>query len=284
MRTDIKREPFQSGDLEALCKVLADTDIGLTGTEIGHTLAQINIADTDPTMTKWKRLYNALADNQNKRQDGNNVLAFIAKALQPTRYINNRENYESMLRDINIVLAFHGLKIIDDGKFHPVKPVSTLKEAEKRAQNLKTSVSDRNLHKDLLHFCMAELLQDNYFHAVLEATKSVAAKVRSMTGLNSDGAQLIDDAFGGPDPILKINAFKTDTEKSEQRGFTNLAKGLFGTFRNPTAHAPKIEWNLQEQDALDLFTLASYVLMRKYNYEYMLYLLCRSGKRSTPHL
>jgi uncharacterized protein (TIGR02391 family) len=109
---------------------------------------------------------------------------------------------------------------------------------------------------------MAELLQDNYFHAVLEATKSVASKVRSMTGLNSDGAQLIDDAFGGPDPILKINAFKTDTEKSEQRGFTNLAKGLFGTFRNPTAHAPKIEWNLQEQDALDLFTLASYVLRR----------------------
>ena len=262
MGKDKKRKPFNSGDLEALCKVLADTDTGLTGTEIAHTLAQINLVDTDPTMTKWKRLYNALAEDQNKRQSGNKVLSFIATALQPTRYINNREHYESMLSSINIVLAFHGLKFIDDGKFHPVKPVSTLTEAEKRAQKLKSSVSDRNLHKNLLHFCMAELLQDNYFHAVLEATKSVASKVRSLTGLNSDGAQLIDDAFGGSDPILKINAFKTDTEKSEQRGFTNLAKGLFGTFRNPTAHAPKIEWNLQEQDALDLFTLASYVLRR----------------------
>ncbi len=258
----IKRKPFGSGDLEALCKVIADTDTGLTGSEIAHTLAQIDIVDTDPTMTKWKRLYNALAEDQNKRKYGNNVLLFIAKSLQPTRYINNRAHYESILRSINNILAFHGLEFKDDGKFHTIKPVSTLTEAEKRAQNLKTSVSDRNLHEDLLRFCRAELLQDNCFHAVLEATKSVASKVRSMTGLNSDGAQLIDDAFGGSNPILKINAFKTDTEKSEQRGFTNLAKGLFGTFRNPTAHAPKIEWNLEERDALDLFTLASYVLRR----------------------
>ena len=262
MGKDKKRKPFPSGDLEALCKVLADTDTGLTGSEIAHTLAQIDVSDTDPTITKWKRLYNALADDQNKRQYGNKVLSFIAKALQPTRYINNRENYESMLMGVNTVLAFHGLEFRDDGKFHIIKPVSTLAEAEKRAQNLKISVFDRNLHKDLLRFCRAELLQDNYFHAVLEATKSVASKVRSLTGLDSDGARLIDDAFGGTNPILKINAFKTDTEKSEQRGFTNLAKGLFGTFRNPTAHAPKIEWNLEEQDALDLFTLASYVLRR----------------------
>ena len=259
---DIKRNPFPSGDLEALCKVLADTNNGLTGGEIAHTLAQIGVVDIDPMMTKWKRLYNALAEEQNKHQAGNMVLSFIAKALHPMKYINSTERYESMLRSVNTVLAFHGLEFRDDGIFYKVKPVSTLSEAEKRAKKFKSSVSDRNLHNDLLSFCRAELLQENYFHAVLEATKSVGSKVRSMTGLSSDGNQLIDDAFGGTDPILKINAFKTDTEKSEQRGFTNLAKGLFGTFRNPTAHAPKIEWNLEEQDALDLFTLASYVLRR----------------------
>lgn len=260
--TDKKRKSFCSGDLEALCKILADTNTGLTGTEVGHILAQIGVIDKDQTMTKWKRLYNALSENQNKRQDGNKVLSFIAKALHPTRYINDSEQYKLNLNSVNIVLAFHGLEFKDDGKFHTIKQVSTLAEAEKRAQQFKSSISDRNLHKDLLHFCRAELLQDNYFHAVLEATKSVASKVRSMTGLKSDGAKLIDDAFGGANPILKINAFKTDTDKSEQKGFINLAKGLFGTFRNPTAHAPKIEWNLEEQDALDLFTLASYVLRR----------------------
>ncbi len=255
-------KPFRSGDLEALCKVLADTDTGVTGSEIGHILAQIGVIDTDSTMTKWKRLYNALAENQNKRQDGNRVLSFITKALQPTKSINNRDHYDLMLRGVNIVLAFHGLEFRDDGKFYVIKPVSTLSEAEMRSKNFKNSVLERNLHKDLLRFCRAELLQENYFHAVLEATKSVASKVRSLTGLDSDGARLIDDAFGGTNPILKINAFKTDTEKTEQRGFTNLAKGLFGTFRNPTAHAPKIEWDLEEQDAIDLFTLASYLLRR----------------------
>jgi hypothetical protein len=33
-------------------------------------------------------------------------------------------------------------------------------------------------------------------------------------------------------------------------------------FRNPTAHAAKIEWNMPEDDAIDLFTLASYVIRR----------------------
>ncbi len=43
---DITRKPFPSGDLEALCKVLADTNNGLTGSEIAHTLAQIAFANT----------------------------------------------------------------------------------------------------------------------------------------------------------------------------------------------------------------------------------------------
>jgi len=31
-------------------------------------------------------------------------------------------------------------------------------------------------------------------------------------------------------------------ERSEQTGLATLLKGLFGTFRNPTAHAPKVVW------------------------------------------
>ena len=86
-----KHEPFRSGDLEVVCKIIADTDTGLTGSEIAHTLTQINIVDTDPTVTTWKRLYNALAEDQNKRRSGNRILSFITKALQPTGYINNRQ-------------------------------------------------------------------------------------------------------------------------------------------------------------------------------------------------
>jgi len=41
-----------------------------------------------------------------------------------------------------------------------------------------------------------------------------------------------------------------------------LLKGMFGTFRNLTAHAPKITWPIDEADTLDLFSLASYAHRR----------------------
>lgn len=32
---------------------------------------------------------------------------------------------------------------------------------------------------------------------------------------------------------------------------------MFGTFRNVTAHAPRVSWVITEEDALDLLTIAS---------------------------
>jgi len=78
----------------------------------------------------------------------------------------------------------------------------------------------------------------------------------------SDGSTLVDDTLGGNEPLLRINELTTDSHRSEQKGFVNLVKGVFGTFRNPTAHAPRIEWPISERDALDLFSIASYVHRR----------------------
>jgi uncharacterized protein (TIGR02391 family) len=105
-------------------------------------------------------------------------------------------------------------------------------------------------------------VQNNAFHAVLEASKSVAEKIRRKAALQSDGAHLVDEALGGDSPRLRINTFHTESEKSEQRGFANLVKGLFGVFRNPTAHTLRVAWNMSDEDALDLFTIASYVHRR----------------------
>ena len=118
------------------------------------------------------------------------------------------------------------------------------------------------MHPEVLAFCQAELVHDNYFHAVLEATKSVAEKIRQRTDLVLDGAELVDWAFGGDRPLLALTSLLTETQRSEQRGFVNLLKGFFGTFRNPTAHSPKVVWPIDEADALDLLTLASYLHRR----------------------
>ena len=44
--------PFTAQQLEASCKVLADTDYGLTGSEINYILQDCRLEDTSPQMTK----------------------------------------------------------------------------------------------------------------------------------------------------------------------------------------------------------------------------------------
>lgn len=250
------------GQIEQIAKVLGDTEAGLTGTEIGYLLGQARIKDVDPKITKWKRLYNALGRRHNMDGSADRTLAFIRFALDPARYVGQRGLFELRRAGVNAVLVFVGLEFGDDGKFHRVSKAKTLEEAEQRADQLRKKLKQRDVHEDVLKFCKAELLRDNYFHAVLEATKSVASKIREKTGLDLDGSGLVDAALGSASPPLRINALGTESERSEQRGFVNLVKGLFGTFRNPTAHEPRIEWNMAEEDALDLLSAASYVHRR----------------------
>lgn len=253
---------FTASQLESISKALGDTDTGLTGSEIGHILSQIGVADVDPTMTKWKRLHNALVARQNADRSGDRVLAFINAALAPARYAGQRELFQLRRRAVNVLLAFYGLEYTEEGKFRRCAAASTLSEAEQRADRLRAALRERHVEPEVLAFCKAELLTDNYFHAVLEATKSVAETIRERTGLRSDGAQLVQEALGGGAPKLRINAFRSQTEAGEQRGFANLLTGFFGTFRNPTAHAARVVWPMPEEDALDLLSLASYIHRR----------------------
>jgi uncharacterized protein (TIGR02391 family) len=147
-------------------------------------------------------------------------------------------------------------------RLRSLKARITISEACRRADELRTTLSARGAHPDVLKFCKEELLSDNYFHAVLEAVKSVGEKIRHKTGLQDDGAALIDRALSGAPPMLAINSLRTESELSEQRGFANLVKGAFGMFRNPTAHAPRLVWKMSKEDAEDLFVLVSLIHRR----------------------
>jgi uncharacterized protein (TIGR02391 family) len=253
---------FTESQMRAIADALGDTDQGLTGSEIAHLLASCQMIDPDPALTKRYRLYNAFALSQNKRQDRMAILAFIRKTMKPERYIRAPEKFEPMRANLNVALAFAGLAVSDGGAVESVERAETLSDAKRRAQELRADLNVRGAHPDALKFCREELLADNYFHAVLEAVKSVAEKIRVRTGLTDDGAALVDRALSGNPPMLAINSLANDSQVSEQRGFANMVRGTFGMFRNPAAHEPRITWQMSREDAEDLFSIVSLIHRR----------------------
>ena len=253
--------PFSAEGLEAISKVLGDTNEGLTGSEIDHLLRNCKIPNPTPDLTKWKRLQNAFGSFQNEHQVGNHVIVFIKRAMDPARYVGQPHIFRSRRDRLNTVLAFSGYMLGEDGQLRRAIAARTINEALERADRLHAALVHRGVHGDVLKFCRAELLDENYFHAVFEAMKSITAKIRTLSGLSGDGCDLVYEAFGQKysEPLLAINLFKTETHKGEQSGFMNLLKGLYGTIRNPQAHEPKIEWEMTEQDALDILSMISLV-------------------------
>ena len=104
-------------------------------------------------------------------------------------------------------------------------------------------------------------MQDNFFHAVFEATKGLAQRIRDQSRVQADGVALVDQVFSSTRPILAFNRLQTETEKSEHRGFAALLKGCFAAIRNPLAHQPRIHWE-REDNAADYLSLIS-LLHRK---------------------
>jgi uncharacterized protein (TIGR02391 family) len=213
-------------------------------------------------ITKRTRIYNAFAESQNRSGDRTRVLGFIRNAMKPTRYVRDPDRFEPMRTNLNFALAFAGLVVTEAGEIESVTVATTLPEAQRRANELRRDLETRGVHADVLAFCRAELVADDYFHAVQEAVKSVAAKMRIKTGLTDDGSTLVDRALGGTPPMIAINPLSSESERGEQRGFANLVRGTFGMFRNPTAHEPRIHWPMSKGDAQDLLTLVSLIHRR----------------------
>ena len=256
---------LNDANLQALCDIIGDTGAGLTGSEISRCLLACDIADPHPGITKRYRLFEALRAKQDADRCANGVLAFVKHVMNPVRYVDQKADFENRRSALNVVLAFSGLVLGEDGHLRRSTTARTVSEAEAAASMLRKTLVERQVHGDVLKFCRAELVVDNYFHAVFEATKSVAEKLREKTGLVSDGVSLVDEALGigkSGIPRLAFNSLTTASERGEHTDFMNLIKGLFGAFRNTTAHVPKIHWKVTEQDALDILTTISLIHRR----------------------
>lgn len=245
--------------LESICRTIAATSDGLNGSQIAKLLVDSKVKDITPNITKWKRLYNAFVNYQNNFKCSNGVLSFIQKALKPILYLNNEEEFQRRRQEVNQRLYFIGYEIGVNGLFRKVAKSKTIQDSKERANRLKNKLENRNTHSKVFEYCTAELLVENYFHTVFEATKSIAERLRQMTGLTYDGNKLVDSSFSTEAPLIAINNLLTPTDRSEQIGFSNLIKGVFGLIRNSTAHMPKIKFEISEEMALDMLNMISYI-------------------------
>lgn len=249
---------FNETRLEQIARMLGEE---VTGSELNRIFDRCGVDDTSGESTKWKRIYHSLAARQRRDGCGNHAARFIQEVLDPARYLGRSDYHDELRRNLNAILVLEGLEFTAKGEFRRVEAARTVSEAEQRAQVLTAKFQGRKMHPEVLRFCRAELLVDNYFHAVFEAVKGLMQRVREMSGLQEDGAALIDKAFSSSNPRIAFNTLQTETERMEQTGFSMLLKGCFQAIRNPRAHEPKILWK-GEDDAADYLTLIS-LLHRK---------------------
>lgn len=253
-------EKLDEDTLQEVCNILGDEC--LTGSEIGKIFEKLDIPDPEPDKTKRYRLSEGLNEKQDSDGTGTCVFQFIERALNPVKYTDCPQKYDLKRGKINKILSFKGYELTEEGKITKSEQASTLKDAVKRANALEDELKGRGVHQDVLNFCQAELLKEDYFYMVFEANKSVADKIRRMTGLTEDGRKLFDKALSTKNPMLKINPLETESDMSEQKGFSNFLTGVWGMFRNVTAHESKINMKMEKQDALDALTMISYAHRR----------------------
>jgi uncharacterized protein (TIGR02391 family) len=246
------------GLVESLAKVLGECG---SGTDISRVLQARGLVDISGESTKWRRLYSIFLDCQRSDYSANRVLDFVQAFLIPARFIGRSEEFESRRSELNTILAFSGLEYGPDGRFRPITAAKTLDEAEARARTIRSKFKGRRIHSEVVKYCRAELMQDNYFHAVFEAAKGLAQRIRELANVNADGASLVDLVFSIDKPQLAFNSLQTETEKSEHKGYAALLKGCFAAARNPPAHVPRLLWQ-GEEDAADHLSLIS-LLHRK---------------------
>ncbi len=256
---------FDEPVFRGIADVLGATEDGLTGAEIARTLVQVRAPDVSPTITKRHRLFDALADRQNRDGAGNCVVAFMTAAMAPVRYRDNPAAFSRRQDELNRVLIHAGYCITDEGKVGRVRggKATTLDQAAERAGTIRTELRRRGTHPDLLRYCTIELLQKNNFHALLEAAKSIPDRIRSLTGRTGDGGALVQATLTNRSgPMLAINAGATETDRNEQSGFANLVTGLLGLYRGPTAHDPRLHRAVSDEELLEALTAMSMVHRR----------------------
>jgi uncharacterized protein (TIGR02391 family) len=115
------------------------------------------------------------------------------------------------------------------------------------------------LHPQVVAAGERYIRSEHYAVAVFESMKAVVNRVKSMSGVDNDGVDLMNRVFSAQRPLLVFGASTTTTQRSEHAGYRELFAGAVQAIRNPAAHEPMASLDVDE--AFEMLNLAS-LLMR----------------------
>lgn len=255
-----------SKTIEEICEIIGDS---FTKSELKKFLHHACIPELDDGhrqlgnvayvagLKKSKWLFNCIVTEM--RKSPNCFIGFLKTVYSPSTALNSelKSKYEETLQPVNMQLALVGLEITKSGDIKQVMRATTADEVENRFNSIQRKLSQRGIHHEVTKYCTRELLQENYTHAVFEAAKGLAERVRKMTSTDKDGGELFDYAFSTKTPKLLINGLATQSDRSEMLGLKELMCAIFHLIRNEIAHIPAINWQVNENQALDILTMIS---------------------------
>jgi hypothetical protein len=102
-----KESRFSEADLAAIAKCL---DSAATHTELDSLLHDVGLPDSEGRsgFSKWQRIYNALANAQNRTATGNLAMKLIQTVLSPRRFVHRAAEFDEARARVNEFLAFRG--------------------------------------------------------------------------------------------------------------------------------------------------------------------------------
>lgn len=245
--------------IEQIARILGDTENGFSGSELGRLFAQTQISDHNQGATKWIRLYDNLHEEISRRGSTDIVFKLIRCCMEPASGLKDCGRYVWMRAELNKVLMLVGIEIKDNGQLNEVSKATSIDEVRLRTKELCNKLSFYRVHPNVLKCCTEEALAKDYFHAVHEAAKSLCDRVRELSGLDKDGAELIQIAFSIRDPYVAYTRLDTESGRNQQNGLKEMLCGVIHMVRNVTAHELRIRWDIKENDAIDILIQISYL-------------------------
>jgi len=97
----------------------------------------------------------------------------------------------------------------------------------------------------------------NFTGSIQDSMYFLTSLIRERTGLEGDGAALVGRAFGGRNPLLKVNKLQTESEKNVQQGIDQLLRGLYQAIRNPRSHDKYLD---NDEDAIAIILFINYLV------------------------